>query len=63
MLSIAFYFLSMALLVVFVCLIFWLIQSFFMTAVAKRLILRQTAETNPNGFFLQFYLKRAIRSF
>jgi hypothetical protein len=49
----------MAFLVVGVDLTAFLVLGFLVGSIAKRLIFRETAQADPNGFFLRLYLKRS----
>jgi hypothetical protein len=53
----------MAFLVVGVNLTAFLVLDFLMGPIAKRLVFGQTAQADPNGFFLRLYLERSLVGF
>jgi hypothetical protein len=53
----------MAFLVVLVNLTALFIRGLFVGSITKRLILGETAQADPNGFFLRLYLERSLVGF
>jgi hypothetical protein len=53
----------MAFLVIGVNLTAFLVLDFFVRPIAKGLVFGQTAQADPNGFFLRLYLERSLFGF
>jgi hypothetical protein len=56
-------FVAMSFCVVFVKFAFSLVSRGFVRPVAERLVFRQTAHANPDGFLLRFDFKRSVVRF